>query len=54
MTTTEMMQWAIGIYTDLAQWAVPIAVAFAMCNLIVDSLLSMAFGGRMHFGRGGQ
>lgn len=54
MTSVELMQWAIDLYVDIAEYAVPVAVAFAMCNLLVDSFLTMAFVGRIRFGRGGQ
>lgn len=53
MTDNELVTWAIGLYTQIAQYAVPIGFAFGMSNLIVTSLLTVAFGGRLVF-RGGE
>ena len=50
MTTAQLFDWAVGIYTQIVQIAMPIAVTFAFGNLIVSSVLRMAFGGRMYFG----
>lgn len=48
--TTNLMQWAIQMYTQIAVYAVPIAFAFGMCNVIVNTFFSAAFGGRMRIG----
>lgn len=42
-------QTAIQIYADIAATAVPFAVVFSVCNLIVTSFLRAAFGGRLVF-----
>ena len=46
-----MTQVAIDIFTDICKYAVPIAVVFELGNLIISSLLNMAFGGRLCFTR---
>lgn len=45
-----MAQMAIELYTEIAEYAVPIAIAFEICNLIVSTFLRAAFGGRLWFG----
>lgn len=45
-----MMEAAIEIYTEIAVAAVPFAIAFEICNLIVSTFLRVAFGGRVWFG----
>lgn len=45
-----MMQFAIDIYVQIAEYAVPIAIGFEMCNLLVCTFLRAAFGGRLWFG----
>lgn len=52
MNTVELMNWAIELYEDIASYAVPIAFAFGMGNLIISTFLRVAFGGRLVF-RGG-
>ena len=42
-----MAKMAIELYTQLAEVAVPIAVAFEICNLIVGTFLRVAFGGKL-------
>lgn len=44
-----MIQTAIQIYADIAASAVPFAVVFSICNLIVGTYLRAAFGGRLEF-----
>lgn len=39
----------IQIYADLCTAAIPYAITFAFGNLIVQSFLRMAFGGRIEF-----
>lgn len=45
-----MLECAIQIYTQIAEYAVPFAIAFEVCNLIVSTFLRVAFGGRLWFG----
>lgn len=46
-----MVDLAVEIYTDLVYAAIPIAVVFEVCNLIVSTFLRVAFGGKLWFGR---
>lgn len=46
-----MMKEAIQIYTEIAQAAIPYAIAFEVGNLIVGTFLRAAFGGKLWFGR---
>lgn len=46
-----MVDMAVQLYTDLASYAVPIAIVFEVCNLIVCTFMRVAFGGRLWFGR---
>lgn len=46
----DMARFAIDIYTDIAELAIPFAFVFGMCNLIVNTFLSVAFGGRLKIG----
>lgn len=50
MESTDLMRWAIGLYAELAAYAIPIAFAFGMGNVIVNTFLSVAFGGKMRIG----
>lgn len=45
-----LLQYAIGLYADIAVIAVPFAIAFGIGNLIVSTFLRAAFGGKIHFG----
>ena len=45
-----MAQMAIDLYTEIARYAIPIAIVFEVCNLIVGTFLRAAFGGRLWFG----
>ena len=40
---------AIALYTQIIICAIPYGVAFAVCQLLVDSFMSMAFGGKVKF-----
>lgn len=42
----------IAMYAQLVGYAVPIALAFGFGNMIVDTLLTAAFGGGLRFGGG--
>ena len=43
------MQEAINLYLMVVESAIPYAVTFALGNLVVSSLLRMAFKGKVEF-----
>lgn len=45
-----IMNWSFGIYTKLAEFAVPVAFAFGIGNLLCSTFLRVAFGGKLKFG----
>lgn len=45
-----MAKFALEMYTQLVELAVPIAIVFEMGNLIVSTFLRVAFGGKLWFG----
>ena len=45
-----MVQVAIDLYVKLAEVAIPFAVVFEICNLLVSTFMRVAFGGRLWFG----
>lgn len=47
------MRLAIQMYAETISSAVPFSIVFALGNLIVDTFLRVAFGGKLLFGRGG-
>lgn len=46
-----MAEWAIETYTQVVVIALPVAIVFRFGNLIVTTILSAAFGGRLWFGK---
>lgn len=46
-----MADVAVQLYSELIQYAVPIAIVFELGNLIVCTFMRVAFGGRLWFGR---
>lgn len=46
-----MVGTAVELYTELASYAIPIAVVFEISNLIVCTFMRVAFGGRLWFGK---
>lgn len=46
----ELFRLGLSIYAELCMWAVPIAFAFGMGNVIVNTFLSVGFGGRLKIG----
>lgn len=46
-----MVQVAFDLYSELASYAIPIAIVFELGNLIVATFMRVAFGGRLWFGR---
>lgn len=47
---TSLVNWAFNVYTGIATWAVPVAFAFGIGNLLVSTFLRVAFGGKLKFG----
>lgn len=45
-----MAEFALELYTQIVEIALPVAVVFEIGNLIVSSLLRVGFGGRLWFG----
>lgn len=41
----------VEIYVDCMEIALPIVFTFFICNLVVSTILSAAFGGRLTFRR---
>lgn len=46
-----MVEMAIDLYVKVAEVAVPVALVFEVCNLIVNTVIRTAFGGRLWVGR---
>ena len=46
-----MIEWAISIYASIAEVAFPVAVCFELGNLIVGTILRVAFGGKLWLGK---
>lgn len=46
-----MVELATNIYTEIVLIAVPVAIVFEICNLIVCTFMRVAFGGKLWFGR---
>lgn len=45
-----MKELAFELYAQLAEYALPVAIVFELCNLVVGTFLRAAFGGRLWFG----
>lgn len=39
-----MFKTGIDLYVSMAQYAIPIAVAFALCEFVVKKFMRLAFG----------
>lgn len=46
-----MVEFAISTYTQILEVALPIAITFEICNLLVGTFMRTAFGGRLWFGK---
>lgn len=46
-----MVNMAVELYTTILAFALPIAIVFEVCNLIVCTFMRTAFGGRLWFGK---
>lgn len=42
-----MTQLAIDLYTEIAMAAIPFSLVFSICNYIVTTYLTAAFGGKL-------
>lgn len=47
-----MSEWAIDVYVEIVKVALPVAIVFRFCNLITNTILTAAFGGKLWFGKG--
>lgn len=47
---SDLFRLGISLYVEIAQYAIPIAFAVGMCNMIVNTVFSAAFGGRLKIG----
>ena len=45
-----IVQWAVQMYMNVAEYAVPIAFVFGISNVIINTFFSAAFGGKMRIG----
>lgn len=46
-----MVEFAINSFVEILQMALPIAITFEICNLLVGTFMRVAFGGRLWFGK---
>lgn len=46
-----MVEFAITTFTQILEIALPIAIVFEVCNLLVGTFMRVAFGGRLWFGK---
>lgn len=46
----SLFQLGIEISAQVCAWAVPVAFAIGMCNVIINTFFSVAFGGRLKIG----
>lgn len=52
MTIDNLVEFSMTLYTKILEIALPIGFVFGMCNVIVSTCLSVAFGGRFIFRSG--
>lgn len=50
MDANDLMRLGLTIYAQIAAYAVPIAFAFGLGNVILNTFFSAAFGGRLKIG----
>lgn len=46
----ELFSMGIQLAGQVCAWAVPVAFAIGMCNVIINTFFSVAFGGRLKIG----
>ena len=47
-----MINDAVSLYIEIIKGAIPYALVFGLCNLVVNLFMSAAFGGRLKLGGG--
>lgn len=50
MEFRDLFLVGVELYTEIVKWALPVAFAFGMGNVIINTGLSVAFGGRLKVG----
>lgn len=46
-----MVDLAVSLYTQVLEYALPVAIVFEVSNLLVGTVLRAAFGGKLWLGR---
>ena len=46
-----MVEFAVSLFSEVMQYALPIAIVFEIGNLLVSTVMRVAFGGRLWVGR---
>ena len=46
-----MVEFAVNIFTEIVEIALPIALVFEIGNLIISTFMRGAFGGKLWFGK---
>lgn len=46
-----MVEFAVSAFTQIIEIALPIAIVFEIGGLLVGTLMRVAFGGRLWFGK---
>ena len=46
-----MVETAISLYTEILTVALPVAIVFELGNIIVNTFMRVAFGGRLWYGK---
>lgn len=46
-----MIDLSIDLYTQMLEYALPVAIVFEVSNLLVGTVLRAAFGGKLWLGR---
>lgn len=46
-----MAEWAVETYVEILKYSLPIVLVFRFSNLIVNTVLTAAFGGGLWFGK---
>lgn len=50
MQSTDIVAFAVEMYTHVVEVGFPVALVFAFGNLMTETLLRVAFGGKLRFG----
>lgn len=46
-----MVEFAVSLYSDIMQLALPIGIVFALGNILVGTFMRVAFGGKLWLGK---